>query len=288
MKNWHLESCSKMGEKFGYSGAVVIRHLRKRGVIISKELSYKLRGKSLKGRSKSTPELDAKIKELYLDLPLKALARELNTGVTFLINRMKYLNLVIPKELIEQRKKASQLQPGNIPFNKGLKVEDFMSEEGVKKFKKNTFRKGNIPHNAYNQPGKITIRGKRNKSERYKYICLELGKWVLLHQHVWEQEHGAIPKRHTIRFIDGNSLNCELSNLQCVSMADNLSLNQLGDNAIATRLSSLGANGIDRDFREEILKNHPGLIEIKRQQLLLQRQIKNEKNILDTRENKKA
>jgi hypothetical protein len=42
---------------------------------------------------------------------------------------------------------------------------------------------------------------------------------------VWIAEHGAIPQGHIIRHKDGNNQNCELSNLQCISKADNMRLN---------------------------------------------------------------
>ena len=33
---------------------------------------------------------------------------------------------------------------------------------------------------------------------------------------VWEQHHGKIPEGHVIVFLDSNSLNCDISNLECV------------------------------------------------------------------------
>lgn len=288
--HWQTETCKSMGRRFGYDGQVVIRLLKKNGITIPRELSLKLRGQQLQGRTKSTPEVDEQIRAYYLIKPVKALARDLGVGTGFLKSRMKQLKLIVPKEIIEQRKKHSQLKIGNTPFNKGKKLEDFMTKENAAKFRENTFLKGNIPHNSYNQPGKITIRRNRDGSENYKFICIELGKWELLHQYTWIQHNGPIPKGHTIRFVDGNSLNCDIANLQCISMAANLSLNQLGDKAVATRLVSLGSKGIDRELREEIINHHPHIIELKRRQLLLQRQIRNEKkkNILDTRKNPKA
>lgn len=34
---------------------------------------------------------------------------------------------------------------------------------------------------------------------------------------VWEQHHGKIPEGHNIVFLDGNPLNCDLSNLECTT-----------------------------------------------------------------------
>lgn len=43
--------------------------------------------------------------------------------------------------------------------------------------------------------------------------------WILKHHLVWEKANGKIPKDHIIIFLDGNTLNCELSNLRCVDKA---------------------------------------------------------------------
>jgi hypothetical protein len=42
---------------------------------------------------------------------------------------------------------------------------------------------------------------------------------------VWIAANGAIPAGHIILHKDGNNQNCELSNLQCISKADNMRLN---------------------------------------------------------------
>ncbi|GAB3021496.1 HNH endonuclease signature motif containing protein [Bowmanella dokdonensis] len=46
------------------------------------------------------------------------------------------------------------------------------------------------------------------------------------HHVVWEQHHGPLPEGSVLRFIDGNQLNCDISNLELVSKAVHLRLNQ--------------------------------------------------------------
>ena len=41
--------------------------------------------------------------------------------------------------------------------------------------------------------------------------------WKLLHHLVWEQHYGPIPKGYRIVFLDGDSTNCDINNLRCVS-----------------------------------------------------------------------
>jgi len=274
LENWTTQSCKEMGEKFGIAGAVVQRFLKRNGIVIPKQLSYKIRAKKLIGRTVVTPGQDEQIKALYLTMPVKTLARHLGIGDTALIKRLKTLDLVIPRHIIEQRKKDSQLKHGNIPVNKGLKQTEYMSPEAIERTKRTRFKKGDIPHNAYNEIGKIVIRQKKDGSERYKYICLAVGKWMLYHQYIWRKYHGDIPSGMVIRFKDGDSMNCEISNLECVTLAENLRLNNLTDNAIATRLSFSGRGKVDQDMKNLILENYPQLIEIRRQEILLRKELR--------------
>ena len=59
-----------------------------------------------------------------------------------------------------------------------------MSEETYEKVKHTFFKKGHLPHK---------------------------------HRYLWEQAHGTIPKGYNIIFKNGNTLNCCLENLVCVS-----------------------------------------------------------------------
>ncbi|MEJ5143958.1 HNH endonuclease signature motif containing protein [Sphingobacterium sp. MYb388] len=279
LNNWQDLSYKDLGAKFNYDGAVVNRFLKSSGIIRSKELSVSLRTQKIKGRTSATPEMDEVIKARYLTVPVKTLAKQLGVGGTLINSRLKALGLVIPKVIIEQRKKDSQIKRGNTPPNKGKKLEDFMSPETIEKFKKNTYRKGNIPHNAYNEIGKIVTRQKTDGTERYKYICLELGKWQLYQHYVWEKNKGPIPIGNLIRFIDGDSMNCDINNLECVTKFENLQRNNISDRAIATRFALTGRGNVNEDLRDEILGNYPDLIELRRKEILLRRELINQSKI---------
>lgn len=275
LSNWQSMTCKDLGKKFGYDGAVVNRFLKKQGIYIPRSLSYQLTGQKNRGKTNSTPEIDQAIKECYLTVPIKALARQLGVSDTLVKYRLKYFGLIIPTEIIEQRKRDSYIKTGNVPVNKGKKWAEYLTPEQQEKSRKTTFKKGDIPHNAYNEIGKIVVRAKKDGSEKYKFICIKLGDWVLYHQHVWVQHFGEVPEKHVIRFKDGDPMNCDIQNLECVTMAENLRLNSLQDTAIASKLASKGKYGIDQELRTEILSQHGGLIEIRRAEMLLKHEIKN-------------
>ena len=44
---------------------------------------------------------------------------------------------------------------------------------------------------------------------------------------MWEQAHGPIPAKHIVRFIDGNTMNLDLTNLECIPMRENAKRNTI-------------------------------------------------------------
>lgn len=99
-----------------------------------------------------------------------------------------------------------------------------MTPEAIDKTKATRFKKGNKPANTKNGTGYVSIRYDSRKTP-YKFIKLADGEWVMLSTYLWEQEYGKIPKKHIICFKDGDTLNCELENLECITMAENLRRN---------------------------------------------------------------
>ncbi len=101
-----------------------------------------------------------------------------------------------------------------------------------------------------------------------KYIKTEFGH-VKLSRLIWMQAHGEIPKGYNISHKDGDTMNCELNNLECLSNKDKAvsDSNRLSDSYVVGRLKIL------KEFKgvDEI---HPELIEAKRQSIKLNRLIK--------------
>jgi len=91
------------------------------------------------------------------------------------------------------------------------------------KCKATMFKKG---HKTYN---KKPI-GHEYVDAKDGYVHLKIKEpniFVLKHRYIYEQANGPIPEGCIITFLDGNKQNCELSNLVCISLAENAVLNHL-------------------------------------------------------------
>ena len=54
--------------------------------------------------------------------------------------------------------------------------------------------------------------------------------WIQKHRYVWEQQNGEIPDGYKIVFLDGDKMNCDISNLDCVPVGIQTSLNYIPHN----------------------------------------------------------
>lgn len=117
--------------------------------------------------------------------------------------------------------KDTRFKKGNIAHNKGKK----MSENIYQKIKPTMFKKGNRPMN-WKPDGTIVQRA--DKTGRiYLYYKIKDNFWVLYHRKIWEDQNGKIPKGLVLKFKDGNSLNCDIQNLELISMVDNMQCNTI-------------------------------------------------------------
>ncbi len=49
---------------------------------------------------------------------------------------------------------------------------------------------------------------------------------MALHRWVWTLQYGEIPPGHVVRFKDGDTLNCDIENLEVLSLAEHMRRNQ--------------------------------------------------------------
>ncbi len=172
---------------------------------------------------KFTSQEDQFLRDHYLTVPAKRMAKMLGRSEGTARQRMKVLGIVVPPEIVEQFRRASQIKPGNVPHNKGKK----MSDELRAKVAHTWFQKGLLPHNTAKADGEITIRKDNGTGIPYRYIRLSLGNWELLHRHIWRQHNGEIPDGHIVVFKDGDQSNCDISNLELITLKDNMRRNTI-------------------------------------------------------------
>jgi hypothetical protein len=208
--------------KIGVSKHVVQRFIRCEGLQPPKALVIKWRGAAISGRTSSDAKTDAYLKKEYLKQPIKRLAASIGRNQTFVKSRLRQLGLVIPPALIEQRKKDTQIKPGNVPANKGKPMPAAL----YNRLKASMFKPGHTPPNTKSKDGVITIR-LDNQGHPYKHIRVSVGKWVHYHRYKWERHRGPIPPGHCIWFKDGNSLNTNLPNLELITRAENMRRNTI-------------------------------------------------------------
>ena len=218
--NWQQKTQQQMADAIGVSKYAVGRWMLANGMSVGKDVAISRRAAGMKRHHAKTAHLhDDTIRAQYLLMNVKKLARHIGKSHGYVIRRIRDLGLKIPDELIAQRKQQSRIQKGNVPLNKGKKWDEFMTPEGKANSLKTTFKKGNVPHNAKEADGTISIR-KDSEGRQYKWIRVSLGKWVMLHVHMWEQVNGPVPEGHIVIFKDKNGLNCTMENLECISRAE--------------------------------------------------------------------
>lgn len=213
-------SSSQMAKKLGCSKSPIQKYMRDNGLTPPTEVLNKFRSRAQRGKTSCTPEQDEIIKREYLNIAQRPLARKLGMSHMKLAIRMRQLGLVIPKELIEQRKREGRFKKGHEPMNKGKTWNDYMSKEAAEKASQSWFKKGHLPPNT-KYDGHISVRRDSSTDIPYLHIRVSKGNYELLQRVVYEDEIGPIPENHIIKFKDGNSLNCSPDNLECISRAEN-------------------------------------------------------------------
>ena len=106
------------------------------------------------------------------------------------------------KEGIKGRRRTA-FQNWNIPWNKG---KSYCHKGGFKP---------NHKHTA-NKVGQISTRTSRGRSVQYVKYTLD-DPPMALHRYLYLQLIGPIPDKHIVAFLDGDTMNTELSNLKAMS-----------------------------------------------------------------------
>lgn len=231
-KNRMIESGCSMARKLGVEKSVVGRFMKNNDLTPPKEITEIFRVEAMTGRTSSTPEMDQILRDNYLNIPEKRLAKMLCKSGMFVRKRLSQLGLIIPREIIDQRIQDSRLKPGNIPFQKGMKQHEYMSAEAIERTKATRFQKGQVPHNARRfKDGDITIRRDKLKDgktvKEYQWIRISKAKWMMLHVHNWVQKNGPVPEGYIVVFRNRDTMNCDPSNLELITLEQNMLRNSI-------------------------------------------------------------
>lgn len=203
-------------------------------------------------KTNKTDQFDDFIKSNYMEMSMKEIARKINKSDGFVRSRLKDLGLYIPEEILEERQKGTLFKKGRVSPNKGKPV----SADTYKKISKSFFKKGHRPHNQRKDWDEVVA---KNGGREYWMIKIpSKTKMVFKHRWLWELCYGPIPERHSVRFKDGNTLNCVIENLYLISLRDQMVENAMRPSAIAKRF--LKMNDEEIDFAK---KHAPEILELK-------------------------
>lgn len=119
-----------------------------------------------------------------------------------------------------------------------------------------------------------TIRIWKHYGRMLKHIKKD-GKFRHYHRYLWEQANGKVPKGYNVVFKDGNTMNCVLENLECITDRE-IQLRNSGTINLADRFVAFCLLGqkSTKEQRNNVIESYPELIEVKRQQMILTRKIK--------------
>jgi len=204
------------------------------GQVPTKDIARRM-GRSLSSVSGRVRKLDirtgrywsaaesAELTRLYPDMDTPSLAAHFGRSIDSIYNHAFLLNLHKSSDYkvavqarttlnLTEGGKATRIQPGNTPWNKGKKG---WCGEGCERTQ---FRPGNMPHtwkplgsericrDGYLERKVTDLRGRNN----YRPV----------HLITWEAVNGPLPPGHAVIFKDGNKRNISLDNLQLVTRAE--------------------------------------------------------------------
>ena len=162
----------------------------------------------------------------YATMSATEIAPKVYHSVSSVYQKAKKLGLEKHPDFLRQRGSINSQHPnavahrfvkGQEPANKGKRIEEFMTAEGIAASSRTRFKAGHRPHNT-----KPIGYERIDSKDGYVYIKVSDDlPMQLKHRVVWEQHNGAVPDGYCICFRDGNRQNCEISNLFLLSREDN-------------------------------------------------------------------
>lgn len=123
---------------------------------------------------------------------------------------------------------------GHVPANKGKKMQT------TGRMAETQFKKGFTPAN-HKPVGTESIRNNYKRGQKYVYVKVaDPNQWRMKHLLVWEKHNGPVVKGNIIIFLDGDSMNCDITNLAMVDRNTHARLNQSHLRTDNAELTSMG------------------------------------------------
>lgn len=223
------------------------------------------------------------LSELYPDTANPELAKIFRVNEGKIKNMATRLNLHKSEQFMSDPINGGRFRKGQRPPNKGKKQVSFMSAEGIERTRATRFKKGHLPKNTLSDGIIVTRHGHKKRGGRpYKWIRVGLAQWKQYHVYLWEQAYGPVPEGHIIIFRDKDTMNCKLENLEMITRQEHARRNYNREKATSAvrNLSDKYVAGIitqrNPNLRKKII-NEPELLEAARANMLLKRQIKQQK-----------
>jgi len=164
------------------------------------------------------------LRKYYPNCSTESIARRLSRSACSVFNRARKIGLSKSAEFLASfgyrlsscaSSQATRFKPGHTPENKGKRLADYISKEGLERSKATRFKPGAIPYNKKPVGSEII-----NCDGHILVKVEDHGKWMLKRNMVWIQHYGDIPKNMVVCFKDGNKLNCDISNLVLLSRSE--------------------------------------------------------------------
>lgn len=102
-------------------------------------------------------------------------------------------------------------------------MEDYCTPEAIARSARTRFKAGHRPKNW--RP----VGSERVSKDGYIEVKMREGirGWDMKHKVVWERHNGKVPKGYKISFRDGNTQNCDISNLYLITFEELMRKNQI-------------------------------------------------------------
>ena len=206
------------------------------------------------------------ILRLYPDCPAAEIARRFGRPVSTVYKTAQRYGIRKSEDFLNSPlsgriRNGKRLSPetewkkGHIPATKDKKLADICkSKEAFARSVSSRWKKGNKPQTT-KYDGAVTVRRFHNHKSGdvfpYKWIRVAEGKWEFLHRHIWVTAHGDIPDGHNVVFRDGNTLNCTLDNLECISNTELMERNRNSQYPLEMKRLIVARNKLSRTLKNK-------------------------------------